>query len=84
MISNEGDYLDFANEMREQYLNYIKDRFNGLLEIVKAKKVNERGSSSGGYGNRMEGGYGGQDAYGESGGQSARNGEEEEDYMIEK
>ena len=30
----------------------------------------------------MEGGYGGQDAYGETGGQSARNGEEEEDYIV--
>jgi hypothetical protein len=75
-----GDTID--NEMREQYLNYIKDRFNGLLEIVKAKKVKERGSQSGGYGSRMEGGYGGQDAYGETGGQSATTGEEEEDYIV--
>jgi hypothetical protein len=76
-----GDTID--NEMREQYLNYIKDRFNGLLEIIKAKKVKERGSQSGGYGSRMEGGYGGQDAYGETGGQSATTGEEEEDYIVQ-
>jgi hypothetical protein len=42
MISNEGDYLDFANEMREQYdhmkADYEKRLSQAHAEIAKLKE----------------------------------------------
>ena len=62
---NKVEQLKFGDPigvvMRDRYLNYIKERFDGLLEIVKAKKLQGPGGRAGGYG----GGYGvGEEAYG--------------------
>ncbi len=56
-----GDSIDMV--MRETYLNYIKERFDGLLEIIKAKKMRGMGGRAGGYGGG-EGGMGGMGGYG--------------------
>ena len=75
-----------ANNMRSEYSNYIGKRFDGLLEIVQAKKI--EGSSPGGGGrNRFGGGYPGGD-FREGGGERGRNtlatdAEEEDDYLVE-
>ncbi len=67
-----GDSI--SKQMRERYLNYIENRFEGLLKIVDAKKNKERGARGGGYGGEM-GGYG-----------SARGAEGdivEDDYLVQ-
>jgi hypothetical protein len=55
------------NRMRSIYQNYIGKRFDGLLEIVKARKIEEGAGGAysgrgGEYGGRGGGGYGGESA----------------------
>ncbi len=70
-----GDTINI--KMRTIYQNYIENRFDGLLDIVKAKKIEGAAGGSyggGGYGGEFggRGGYGGEGAYGgEFGGAAA-------------
>jgi hypothetical protein len=52
---------EWANDFRSHYQNWIKNRFDGLLEIPKALKVEDSvgGSPFGGEGGRSGGGRGG-------------------------
>jgi hypothetical protein len=48
-----------STRMRDRYLNYIKNRFDGLVEIIDAKKMPVDGSAFGGAMGR-EGAFGGE------------------------
>ena len=56
---------DISMKMRTTYQNYIENRIDGLLDIVKAQKM--EGAGTGGYGGGL-GGYGGEGGYGGRGG----------------
>ena len=79
-----------SQDMRGNYWNYIEKRFDGLLEIVEALKLEESGRSSrggggGGYGGGGYGGgeYGGGGFGGEGRGAVASLDTEEEDYLVQ-
>lgn len=90
-----GDPISF--KMRERYQNYIENRFDGLLEIVKAQKI-EGAGVAGGYGGGY-GGRGGGRGGGEFGGEGGYGGEygggaayqpsgtpgasEDDDYLVQ-
>ena len=72
--------------MRDRYLNYIKERFDGLLEIVKAKKMQGAGGRAGGYGGGYgvgEGGYGMGMAEGGRGGRLAGSAAVEDNTIVQ-
>ena len=72
-----------AQAMRNNYWNYIEKRFDGLVEIVKALKIEGKGRSSRGGGeyggDEYGGGYGG--GYGSRG--LAISEDEEQDYLVQ-
>ncbi len=86
-----GDPISF--KMRERYQNYIENRFDGLLDIVKAQKIEGAGAAGGyggGYGGRGGGGFGGEGGYGgEYGGGAAYQpagtpgAPEDDDYLVQ-
>ncbi|MCA9234727.1 MAG: hypothetical protein KDA44_04625 [Planctomycetales bacterium] len=78
-----GSRID--RELRDLYWNYIKDRFDGLLEIVEAKKlVDPSATGEGVIGGEMLAGMhgGGYDRGGEMGGPGMMP-IEEEDYLVQ-
>ena len=76
-----------ANNMRSEYSNYIGKRFDGLLEIVQARKLegNATGASRAGPAGRFGGEYGGEMDFGGGRGGSPRSGgdELEDDYLVD-
>jgi len=71
--------------MRDTYLNYIKERFAGLLKIVKAKKLLGAAGRAGGYGGGYELGMAEGPMRGEAGigGQSAAAGIVEDNSIVQ-
>jgi len=75
---------NISSEMRGFYHNYIETRFDALLEIVKAKKMNTGSRSLGGrssegqFGGEYGGGFGG-----ENGGMAGDTNLEDEDYLVQ-
>jgi hypothetical protein len=65
------------SRMRSIYQNYIGKRFDGLLEIVKARKIEGTGGAYGG--GRGGGEYGGRGGYGGDSGMPAA----DQDYLVE-
>jgi hypothetical protein len=68
------------NRMRSIYQNYIDDRFDGLLAIVKARKI-EGPDGGAGYGGRGGGGYEGGGGYPAAGAAGAAGADQ--DYIVE-
>jgi len=68
--------------MRNNYLNYIENRFDGLVEIIKARKVEGRGGRFGGRGMEGMGDEGGFDMRASSRGGRGTD-DEDEDYLVE-
>ena len=66
-----------SEEMRGFYNNYIENRFDSLLEIVKAKKMAARGGAGG------RGGYGGMMGEGGFGAAAVADPAEDEDYLVD-
>ena len=83
-----GDKIDQI--MCGRYRDYIKDRFDGLLEIVQAKDLGDKGVGGGRGGREMGGlrgmGFEGMGGYDGMGGRGRGNEAleiEEEDYLVE-
>lgn len=86
-----GDSIN--SEMRRRYLDFIENRFKGLLDIVKAKDLVGDGSAltggrrgGGGRGGEMgEGAYGGYGGYGGEGGgyNPGMDAEGDQDYLVQ-
>lgn len=83
-----GEYIDglkfgdpILSDMRRLYWNYIGKRFDGLLEIVQAKKLEEKASSGGP--NRFGGGFNNLGPAGGVGGASGGLAEEDDDYLVQ-
>ena len=78
-----GDNVN--SKMRNTYWNYIRNRFDGLVEIVDALKIESRRPGGGrGYGDEIEGGpggYGGPGSYGR--GNSVILETDQEDYLVQ-
>ncbi|MBX3432783.1 MAG: hypothetical protein KF847_05650 [Pirellulales bacterium] len=71
-------------EHRETYLNYIKDRFDGLLEIVKAKKLFDPNAiQSGMPGAEFAPGAAGYAGRGAEGALPGMFPEDEDDYLVQ-